>query len=241
VGSSRSGPHTHSGIAPHSHEQETAQVRAGRFKGQARTQFDEWAGRYDRSLLNYFLFGPSYLSMMKEIATWRKDRPAPFDVLDIGCGTATLSRLILRTDWPATVIGLDFSPSMCIEASHKNSLDPKRAATIAGDSEHLPFSDAGFDVVTCANSFHHYPHQQAVICEMRRVLRPGGTLVLVDGFRDNAIGWAVFDVVIAAIEHDIHHASWSEIHGLFSSAGFTNIRHRKSSILFPICTTVGCV
>lgn len=177
--------------------------------------------------------------MMQAIATWRKDRPDPFDVLDIGCGTATLARLILGTPWPATVIGLDFSPSMCIEAARKNSFDRGRGAAIAGDSEHLPFSDAGFDVVTCANSFHHYPHQQAVVCEMRRVLRPGGMAVLVDGFRDNVIGWAVFDVVVSAIERDIHHASWSEIHGLFSTAGFTNIRRRKSSLLFPICTTMG--
>ncbi len=218
---------------------ESGCARAGRFKSRARSEFDQWAGQYDRSLLNFFLFGPAYLSMMQEIAIWRKEHPIPFDALDIGCGTGTLASLILRSDWPATVTGLDFSPAMCAEASRKNNFDGQRGAAIAGDSEHLPFSDASFDVVTCANSFHHYPDQQAVVCEMRRVLRPGGVLVLVDGFRDNAIGWAVFDVVIGAIERDIHHAPWSEIHGLFETAGLTNIRRRKSSLLFPLCTTVG--
>jgi len=218
---------------------ERAPARASRFKRQARTQFDRWAKRYDRSPLNFFLFGPAYLSIMREIASWRSGRDVPFSVLDVGCATATLAGLILRTDWPATVTGLDYSPSMCAAAVSKSRFDRRRAPVIAGDSEHLPFANASFDVVTCANSFHHYPHQQAVVREMRRVLRPGGLLVLVDGFRDNVIGWAVFDVVVAALERDIHHASWSEIHRLFATAGFTDIRRRKSSLLFPICTTVG--
>ncbi len=214
-------------------------ARARRFKTTARSEFDQWAGQYDRSLLNFFLFSPSYLSMMQEIATWRKQHPHPFDALDIGCGTATLASMILSTNWPATVTAMDFSPAMCVEAAKKNNFQDRRGAAIAGDSENLPFSDASFDVVTCANSFHHYPDQQAVVRQMRRVLRPGGILIVVDGFRDNAIGWAVFDVVVGAIERDIHHATWSEIHGLFANAGFTNIRRRKSNILFPICTTVG--
>jgi len=216
-------------------------VRAGRFKDQARSQFDQWAHTYDRSLLNYFLFTPAYLSMMREIATWRRDHPQPFDLLDIGCGTGSFARLILSSGWPATVTGMDFSPSMCAAANRKNRSWEARAAVVAGDSEHLPFTGASFDVVTCANSFHHYPHQQDVVGEVRRILRPGGMFVLVDGFRDNAIGWAVFDVVVAAIERDIHHAPWLDIQTMFDVAGFQHIRQRKSSVLFPICTTAGQV
>jgi ubiquinone/menaquinone biosynthesis C-methylase UbiE len=128
---------------------------------------------------------------------------------------------------------------MCVQAARKNGLDGRRGAAIAGDSEHLPFTDASFDVVTCANSFHHYPRQQTVVHEMRRVLRPGGVLVLVDGFRDNVIGWAVFDVVVPAIERDVHHAAWYEIDEFFLAAGFASIRRRRSNLLLPICTTVG--
>ena len=40
--------------------------------------------------------------------------------------------------------------------------------------------------MTCANSFHHYPHQDLAVREMRRVLRPGGRLILVDGYRVGA-------------------------------------------------------
>ena len=93
--------------------------------------------------------------------------------------------------------------------------------------------------MTCSNSFHHYPDQQRCVNEMRRVLRPGGRLMLIDGFRDNVIGWVTFDVIIAAVEKQIHHASWSEFHAYFQQAGFQDIHRRKINILFPLLMTVG--
>jgi ubiquinone/menaquinone biosynthesis C-methylase UbiE len=109
----------------------------------------------------------------------------------------------------------------------------------AADSEHLPFADASFDVITCSNSFHHYPHQEAVVCEMRRVLRPGGRLMLIDGFRDNVIGWFVFDVIIAAVEKQVYHAPWSTIDRYFREAGFRDIHRRKLNFWFPLLLTIG--
>ena len=109
----------------------------------------------------------------------------------------------------------------------------------AGDSEHLPFADASFDLITCSNSFHHYPHQQAVVSEMRRLLRPGGRLIVIDGFRDNVIGWFVFDVIITRVEKDVYHAPWSVMHEYFVRAGLTNIRRRKVNLWFPLLATIG--
>ena len=111
----------------------------------------------------------------------------------------------------------------------------------AGDSEHLPFADGSFDVVTCSNSFHHYPHQEAVVREMRRVLRPGGQFMLIDGFRDNVVGWFVFDVIIATVEKHVYHAPWTTIHKYFEAAGFGDIRRKKFSFWFPLLLTVGTV
>jgi len=51
---------------------------------------------------------------------------------------------------------------------------------IEGDVTHLPLSDATFDCVICANGFHYFHRPQDAILEMRRVLRPGGRLVIVD-------------------------------------------------------------
>lgn len=109
---------------------------------------------------------------------------------------------------------------------------------MVGDSERLPFADESFDVVTCCNSFHHYPHQAAVIRGFQRVLRPGGLLVLVDGFRDNVIGWLVFDVGVALAEGKVHHAAWSDVRGMIQAAGFSTLRQRKLNVLAPLLVSV---
>jgi len=230
---------------------------AHRIKSQARRQFEDWAHSYDRSLLNRFLFQPCYLVLVEEIWRWHDGHRQPFRLLDVGCGTGTLAGWLSRTELPVRVVGLDFTPAMCAQAARKAAEIPARAGApldrghglgnsrmnrarfVAGDSEHLPFADASFDVITCSNSFHHYPHQQTVVREMRRVLRPGGLLMVLDGFRDNVVGWFVFDVVIAGIEKDVHHAPWPVMHRYFVEAGLTQIRRRKFNFWFPVLATIG--
>ncbi|MFQ5490661.1 MAG: class I SAM-dependent methyltransferase [Phycisphaerae bacterium] len=213
-----------------------------RAKAQARRQFDAWAGTYDRSVLHHFLFGPSYVVLAEEIGRWYRERlPESFRVLDVGCGTGTLAYLVARAGWPVSVVGLDYAPAMCAQAAGKAGSGDlaRRIRFTAGDSEHLPFADGSFDVVTCSNSFHHYPHQQTVVSEMRRLLRPGGRLILVDGFRDNVVGWVVFDVIIGHVEKDVYHAPWPVIQGYFETAGLADIRRRKFNLIFPLLATIG--
>jgi ubiquinone/menaquinone biosynthesis C-methylase UbiE len=212
-------------------------------KTQAKSEFDAWAGTYDRSLLNRFMFGPSYRMFLEELYAWRGQLSEPFDILDVGCGTGTFATMLAATKLPARIVGMDYSPAMCRTAADKTCRLPLKAPVrfLTGDSEHLPFRNASFDVVTCSNSFHHYPHQAVVVNEMFRVLRPGGRLMLIDGFRDNVIGWVVFDVIIAAVEKQIHHAPWSTISEYFTAAGFRDIRRRKFNFWFPLLLTVGTV
>lgn len=47
-----------------------------------------------------------------------------------------------------------------------------------GDSEDLPFENCSIDIITCINSFHHYPNPEKVVSEITRVLKPNGTLIL---------------------------------------------------------------
>jgi ubiquinone/menaquinone biosynthesis C-methylase UbiE len=210
-------------------------------KDRAKAQFERWAQSYDRSLLHHFLFRASYVAQMEEIARWYAEREGPFRVLDVGCGTGELPAMLARSSWPVQAVGLDYSPAMCRAAAakvHETGL-PGCARYLAADSESLPFADGSFDVVTCANSFHHYPHQLAVVRGVRRVLRPGGRFVLIDGFRDNVVGWVAFDVIVSRIEKGVHHAPWSVIDGYFRSGGFQNIRRRKINFWMPLCVTIG--
>jgi ubiquinone/menaquinone biosynthesis C-methylase UbiE len=216
-------------------------ARSASMKRRAKAEFEAWADSYDRSLLNRFLFHPAYTLLMEEIARWHTEHARPFCVLDIGCGTGTLAGWLSATDWPVATVGLDYAAGMCREAAIKAERAGigHRARFIAGDSEHLPFPDASFDVVTCSNSFHHYPHQQAVVNEMHRVLAPGGRLILIDGFRDNAMGWVVFDQIITRVEGHVYHAPWPVVDTYFRQAGFQNIRRRKINFWFPLLATIG--
>ena len=92
--------------------------------------------------------------------------------------------------------------------------------------------------MTCCNSFHHYPHQADAIAGFARVLRRGGILILIDGFRDNVIGWLIFDVFVEKIEKHVHHASWSECREMIDSAGFADLRQRKLNVLAPLLVNV---
>jgi len=71
------------------------------------------------------------------------------------------------------------------------------------------------------------------------LLKPDGRLMLIDGFRDNIIGWVMFDLIIARVEEHVFHAPWSTIRKYFVEAGFSDIRHRKFDFWFPKVITVG--
>jgi ubiquinone/menaquinone biosynthesis C-methylase UbiE len=56
--------------------------------------------------------------------------------------------------------------------------EPSTVAWVQGDAAQLPFRDATVEAVVCTESFHWYPDQAAALREIRRVLRPGGTLLV---------------------------------------------------------------
>ncbi len=215
--------------------------RSEQMKSTAMGEFEAWASSYDASPLQRFLFQPAYRMVLEEIYRWRKDDDRPFDALDIGCGTGTLPAMLAASSLPVRAVGLDYSPAMCTVGEKKareTGLDD-RLSFVAADSEHLPFPDGSFDVVSCSNSFHHYPHQETVVKEIRRILRPGGRFLLIDGFRDNVIGWVVFDMIVKAVEKEVFHAPWPTIDGYFRRAGFQAIRRRKFGFWLPLLLTVG--
>lgn len=104
-------------------------------------------------------------------------------VLDVGSGTGTLAlRLKTEVGDTGSVAGVDASPEM-IEIAQKKAR--KQGATIdfrLGLAEELPFDQAAFDRVTSTLVFHHLPDdlKLASLREVRRVLVPGGRLVVAD-------------------------------------------------------------
>lgn len=216
-------------------------LRHAEVRQTARRHFDRWAQRYDRSRLNEFVFFPTIRACQEEVFRWQILRGhRPYRLLDVGCGTGTLINVLARESMAERLAGLDYSPVMIRRVAEKIAGSPCAAKlhAVVGDAERLPFAAESFDVVTCCNSFHHYPHQPAVIAGFRRVLRPGGLLILVDGFRDNVVGWVLFDVAVALIEKNVHHASWSELRDMVTAAGFATLRQRKLNVLAPLLVNV---
>jgi len=76
-----------------------------------------------------------------------------------------------------------------------------------GDAHHLPFPDASFDSVVCTFSLCNIPDQRKAIGEMRRVLRPGGRLVLVDHVRSSStpVYWLQRAVEVLSVRIDGDH------------------------------------
>ncbi len=105
-------------------------------------------------------------------------------LLDIACGTGRFLREI-KTNYPRLrVTGLDLSPHYLTVA--RRDLAPwSRVRLIEGAAEAMPFADAEFDAATCIYLFHELPPRvrRAVVGEIVRVLKPGGTLVLVDSLQ----------------------------------------------------------
>lgn len=97
-------------------------------------------------------------------------------LLDVGCGTGYLLEL-LKNRQEADYYGLDLSPRMLAEAGARLS---GSVSLTEGGADHLPYADAFFDVVTCVQSFHHYPYPEAAMAEVLRVLKPGGYYILSD-------------------------------------------------------------
>lgn len=203
------------------------------WKTLAKNEFDRWSASYNQSILQRIFFGPSHRKVLENVYV-----PPDAAVLDVGCGTGLFASKVLDANPNAHVTGLDLSVGMLEKAESLKKIYPGRFTAVHGDSEHLPFDDGSFDVVTCIHSFHHYPNQIKVLREMHRVLRPNGELVIVDADRDWWWGWLVFDVVVATIEGGVHHCSRDEFHRFFSVMGFVNVRQTRSGWLAPFLMNI---
>ncbi len=104
------------------------------------------------------------------------------DLLDVGCGPGTITADLAARVAPGRVVGIDAAPGV-LEAAAEFG----RAAGAAnlrfapGDVYHLGFDDASFDVVHAHQVLQHLTRPVEALGEMRRVLRPGGTLAVRDG------------------------------------------------------------
>jgi demethylmenaquinone methyltransferase / 2-methoxy-6-polyprenyl-1,4-benzoquinol methylase len=152
----------------------TASVREG-----SGAMFDGIAKRYD--LLNRVIsLGIDQSWRKKTIAALRLAPKAR--VLDLATGTADLAILAARAESSATVVGLDPSSRMLEVGRQKVARAGlnDRVELVIGDAERLPFEDRSFDGICMAFGIRNVPDRDRALREMARVIRPGGTIAILE-------------------------------------------------------------
>jgi ubiquinone/menaquinone biosynthesis C-methylase UbiE len=95
-------------------------------------------------------------------------------VLDVGCGTGSLTFLLAQRPELEAITGIDYAAPYIEHASRRNS-DP-RVTFRVGDATALPFPDASFDRVLSLLMLHFVAQPERAVAELRRVARPGATV-----------------------------------------------------------------
>lgn len=149
-------------------------------------------------------------------------------VLEIGFGPGELLYQLCSQHPSCQFFGIDFSPLMIKEASLRNKLfiESDKLVLQKGYSDQLPFEDAVFHQVACANTLYFWQPPEPHLAEIFRVLKPGGKFVM--GFRTGEqIDFMQLHPTIFA------RYSITQVQQILESVGFVNIRI-ESKAGFPV-------
>ncbi|WP_301920971.1 bifunctional demethylmenaquinone methyltransferase/2-methoxy-6-polyprenyl-1,4-benzoquinol methylase UbiE [Ferruginibacter sp.] len=148
-------------------------------KDQVADMFNSIAYRYD--FLNRFLSaGVDVWWRKKAIRELKKLKPK--NILDVATGTADVAIMATTLLDPEKITGIDISDGMLEigRAKIKKKGLEKTIELLNGDSETIKFADNSFDAVTVAFGVRNFEHLEKGLAEIKRVLKPGGKLVVLE-------------------------------------------------------------
>ena len=181
--------------------------------------FDEWAKKYDDFRIS------RWFQYTQEMSLGQFDWQPDGKLLDVGCGTgyAVLFGASMLPEGKAC--GIDISQTMVDRATAKITPELKgRVEFQQASAEQIPYEDNHFNFVLCTNSFHHYQKPMNALKEMRRVLKPGGMLVIFENAPDLSLYTWLWDrwLRIAEKGHVRYYPS-KELGDMIRNAGFENV------------------
>ncbi|HWP60289.1 MAG TPA: methyltransferase domain-containing protein [Candidatus Acidoferrales bacterium] len=148
------------------------------------------------------------------------------NVLDVGCGTGSLSATLARVTGVSKIVGIDPSSGF-IEYARTHIVDP-RVTFEVGDAQALSYSDDSFDRSMALLVVNFIPDAPKAVKEMRRVTRPGGVVAITmwDGGRAHKLSSSLWDAAVAIdptakrpSERQGSYGSAEALFGLLKSAG----------------------
>jgi demethylmenaquinone methyltransferase / 2-methoxy-6-polyprenyl-1,4-benzoquinol methylase len=148
-------------------------------KQQVAEMFDKIAFRYD--FLNRFLSGGIDRSWRKK-AILELVAVRPKYMLDLATGTADMPIALMRILNPEKIVGIDISEGMLElgKAKIKKAGLEARIQLQKGDAEEIHFPEDSFDAATVAFGVRNFQHLEQGLTEMKRILKPGGKLVVLE-------------------------------------------------------------
>ena len=164
----------------HGRDTETWQVADPDAHGrEVRSMFARISGGYD--FMNHFLSLNRDKAWRKRVAV-RIDADA-WEILDLCAGTGDLALTCRAAGRGRTWIAADFCPEMLEGSAGKNGARDLQLA--AADAMNLPFADRKVDAVTIGFGVRNFADVRRGLSEIKRVLRPGGQLLVLEFFRDD--------------------------------------------------------
>ncbi len=157
-------------------------------------------------------------------------------VLDVACGTGILLKQLLAQVPGIEAYGVDASADMLVQArmALKGQLHVhlERAQIGTGETAHLPYAHETFDLITCTNALHDIPEPAGMLAGLKRLLAPGGQLVVEDfAPREPRFFWAAFEWLLQRIEgSSVNAYTLAEAHALCQQAGL----HVASENVFTV-------
>ena len=151
---------------------------------------------YDRYM------GPLLFEPYAELLAERSARLQPGRILETAAGTGIVTRALSESVPEAQIVATDINPAVLEFAARK--LDSDRVTFQPADAQDLPFVDEGFDLVVCAFGAMFYPDKVRASSEARRVLRSGGSYLLVsfDDLELNPVPKAAEEAVASLFPDD---------------------------------------
>src|SRR5262252_996340 len=144
-------------------------------------------------------------------------------ILDIVCGGGRTVEKLATANPDGRVFGIDYSASSVAVAKTKNRtlIDAGRVAILRGTVSALPFPDSRFDLATAVETHYYWPDLVADLAEVRRILKPGGRVVIIaETYRGSGLS-SVMQVPMKLI--GAQYLTTEQHQGALRDAGFSDI------------------